>query len=72
VHWVRITLAIPTRAETIELRKTICDYLTAARAVRCDPEQVVVTAGTQQALDIVIRVLPSRDKEVWIEDPCYP
>jgi len=32
----------------------------------------VVTAGTQQALDIVIRVLPSRDKEVWIEDPCYP
>lgn len=57
---------------TIELRKTICDYLTAARAVRCDPEQIVVTAGTQQALDIVIRVLPGRDKEVWIEDPCYP
>lgn len=57
---------------TIELRKTICDYLQAARAVRCDPEQIVVTAGTQQAVDIVIRVLPSLDKEVWVEDPGYP
>src|SRR4029079_7106929 len=57
---------------TIELRKTICDYLQAARAVRCDPEQIVVTAGTQQALDIIIRVLPGLDKEVWVEDPGYP
>src|SRR4051812_32650842 len=30
---------------TSELRKTICEYLQAARAVRCDPEQIVVTAG---------------------------
>ena len=57
---------------TIELRKTICDYLQAARAVQCDPEQIVVTAGTQQAIDIVTRILPSPDKEVWIEDPGYP
>jgi GntR family transcriptional regulator/MocR family aminotransferase len=57
---------------TIELRQTICDYLQAARAVRCDPEQIVVTAGTQQAVDIVIRVLPGLNKEVWVEDPGYP
>ena len=57
---------------TIELRKAICDYLQAARAVRCDPEQIVVTAGTQQAIDIVIRILPNRNKEVWVEDPGYP
>jgi GntR family transcriptional regulator/MocR family aminotransferase len=57
---------------TIELRKTICDYLQAARAVRCDPEQIVVTTGTQHAIDIVIRVLPGLDKEVWVEDPGYP
>lgn len=55
---------------TIELRKAICDYLQAARAVKCDPEQIVVTAGTQQAIDIVIRILPNR--EVWVEDPVYP
>ncbi len=57
---------------TVELRKTICDYLRVARAVRCDPEQIVVTAGTQQAVDLVIRALPGLDKEVWIEDPGYP
>jgi GntR family transcriptional regulator/MocR family aminotransferase len=57
---------------TIELRKTICDYLQAARAVRCDPEQIVVTTGTQHAIDLVIRVLPGPEKEVWVEDPGYP
>lgn len=57
---------------TIELRKAICDYLQAARAVKCDPEQIVVTAGTQQAIDIVIRILPNRNREVWVEDPVYP
>jgi GntR family transcriptional regulator / MocR family aminotransferase len=55
----------------LELRKSVCDYLRAARAVRCEPEQVVITAGTQQAIDIVIRVLQGPDKEVWIEDPGY-
>ena len=40
-----------------ELRKSICDYLRAARAVHCDPGQIVVTAGTQHAIDLVIRVL---------------
>ena len=55
----------------LELRKSICDYLRAARGVRCGPEQVVVTAGTQQAVDIVSRVMEGPDKEVWIEDPGY-
>ena len=54
-----------------DLRKSVCDYLQAARAVRCEPEQVVITAGTQQAIDIVIRVMRGPDKEVWIEDPGY-
>ncbi|MGA7328157.1 MAG: PLP-dependent aminotransferase family protein [Rhodomicrobium sp.] len=55
----------------LELRKSVCDYLQAARAVRCEPEQVVITAGTQQAVDIVTRVMHGPDKEVWIEDPGY-
>jgi GntR family transcriptional regulator/MocR family aminotransferase len=55
----------------LELRKSVCDYLRAARAVRCEPEQVVITAGTQQAVDIVTRVMQGPDKEVWIEDPGY-
>jgi GntR family transcriptional regulator/MocR family aminotransferase len=54
-----------------ELRKSVCDYLRAARAVRCEPEQIIITAGTQQAIDIVTRVMQGPDKEVWIEDPGY-
>ena len=38
----------------LELRKSVCDYLQAARGVRCETEQVVVTAGTRQAVDIVV------------------
>lgn len=55
-----------------ELRRSLCEYLQAARAVRCDPEQIVVTAGTQHAIDIAIRVLLAPGDEVWVEDPGYP
>jgi GntR family transcriptional regulator/MocR family aminotransferase len=55
-----------------ELRANICDYLRAARAVRCESEQIVITAGTQQAIDIAIRVLLAPGDEVWVEDPGYP
>src|SRR5579871_947797 len=59
-------------AGLIALRANICEYLRAARAVRCEPDQIVITAGTQQALDIAIRVLLAPGDEVWVEDPGYP
>jgi GntR family transcriptional regulator/MocR family aminotransferase len=40
--------------------------------VRCDPDQIIVTAGTQQAVDLAIRVLLEPGDEAWIEDPGYP
>ena len=54
-----------------DLRRSVCEYLRAARAVRCEPEQVVITAGTQQAIDLIIRVMQRPDRNVWIEDPGY-
>ncbi|MFC7477177.1 PLP-dependent aminotransferase family protein [Dankookia sp. GCM10030260] len=54
------------------LREAIATHLRAARAVRCDPDQVVVTAGAQQAIDLVLRVLLEPGDAVWVEDPCYP
>ncbi len=56
----------------IELRRAISDYLRAARAVRCDPDQVVVTSGAQHAIDIATRALLGAGDEVWVEDPAYP
>ncbi|MEP6925464.1 MAG: PLP-dependent aminotransferase family protein [Pyrinomonadaceae bacterium] len=53
------------------LREAISAYLKAARAVNCQPEQVIVVAGAQQALDLAARVLLNAGDAMWIEDPCY-
>jgi GntR family transcriptional regulator/MocR family aminotransferase len=54
------------------LREAICRYLQAARAVRCEPGQIVITAGTQHGIDIATRVLLRPGDPVWVEDPGYP
>jgi GntR family transcriptional regulator/MocR family aminotransferase len=42
------------------------------RAVACDPEDVIVTAGAQQAFDLLARVLvTSERRKVAVEDPGY-
>lgn len=54
-----------------ELRAAIAGYLRAARGVVCEPEQVVVTAGAQHAVDLAARILLEPGAPVWVEDPCY-
>ena len=53
------------------LREAVAAYLGAARAVRCEPEQVIVVAGAQQALDLAARVLTDAGDSVWVEEPGY-
>jgi GntR family transcriptional regulator / MocR family aminotransferase len=53
------------------LRKAVCDYLRTARALRCEPEQVMIVAGSQQALDISARVLFDPGNAIWVEQPGY-
>jgi GntR family transcriptional regulator/MocR family aminotransferase len=53
------------------LRAQIRDYLRAARGVVCDADQVLITAGTQHALDLACRVLLATGEQVWLEDPGY-
>lgn len=55
-----------------ELREAIAGYLAAARGLQCEPEQVMITAGSQQALDLAARVLLDPGDEAWIEDPGFP
>ncbi|HWF78512.1 MAG TPA: PLP-dependent aminotransferase family protein [Caulobacteraceae bacterium] len=55
-----------------DLREAIAAYLRAARGVICEASQVIVTAGAQQAIDIVARVLIGPGAPVWVEDPAYP
>ncbi len=53
------------------LRQAICEYLRTARAVQCEPSQVMVVAGSQQALDVAARVLLGSGSSVWFEEPGY-
>ncbi|MDR3446561.1 MULTISPECIES: PLP-dependent aminotransferase family protein [unclassified Dyella] len=56
----------------LPLREAIAEYLGAARAVRCDASQVLITTGAQQALQICAHVLLDPGERVWMEDPGYP
>ena len=51
------------------LRYAIADHLRASRGVSCDPEQIFVVNGAQQAFDLVGRVLLNRGDPVWFENP---
>ncbi len=55
-----------------ELRAAISAHLAVSRGVRCSPEQIFITAGTQQALDLAFRVLMTPGDTAVVEDPCYP
>src|SRR6266478_1069080 len=54
------------------LRRAIAEYVGHSRGVRCSSEQIIVTSGAQQALDLLARVLLDPGDEVWMEDPGYP
>ena len=54
------------------LRTAIAQWLLVSRGIRCDAAQVVITAGSQQALDLIARLLLDPGDEVIVEDPGYP
>ncbi|KYC40161.1 aspartate aminotransferase [Scytonema hofmannii PCC 7110] len=53
------------------LREAIARYLSRSRAVNCDPDQVLVVNGTQQALDLIMRLFIEPGKIIALEDPGY-
>ncbi len=55
------------------LREAIAQHVSFARAVACSAEDIVVTAGAQQAFDLLARVLVTRGRSsVALEEPGYP
>ncbi|MEC5320339.1 PLP-dependent aminotransferase family protein [Brenneria populi subsp. brevivirga] len=54
-----------------ELQLALVDYLRVARSVECTPEQILITEGTHQAMDLLAKMLCNPGDLAWIEDPCY-
>ena len=53
------------------LRAAIARHVSVSRGVRSSPDEVFVTSGTQQAIDLVARVLLAPGDLVAVEDPGY-
>ncbi len=53
------------------LRQAITKYVTRARAVNCQADQIIIVNGSQQALDLVTQVLIDRGDAVALENPGY-
>lgn len=56
-----------------QLRRAIAQHIGLTRAVACQPGDILVTSGAQQAFDLIARALVVPDETiVAIEDPGYP
>lgn len=53
------------------LREAVADYLARRRGVLARPENILILAGTQQAMALTARVLVDPGERVLMEDPHY-
>jgi GntR family transcriptional regulator / MocR family aminotransferase len=53
------------------LRANIAEYLRRARGILCEPEDVIITNGSQQALDLIARILIDPEDGVVLEEPHF-
>jgi len=73
-HWRRPgaeTLSYNTVGGHPALRRALAEHLHLSRSVQCDPEQIVITSGIHQAIDVVARLLGDPGDRAWVEDPGY-
>lgn len=55
---------------SILLRKELCSYVYKERGIKCDPEQMIICAGKQYAMDIIFEILPEAYRRILVENPC--
>jgi GntR family transcriptional regulator/MocR family aminotransferase len=73
-HWRALNPALLDSSHDggyLPLRQAIADYLRVSRAVNLNVNQVIITSGTQQSIDLCARLLTDHNDCVWVENPCY-
>lgn len=58
-------------AGSIYLRSVLADFLRITRSIECTPEQIIITSGTANSLDILSRILINKGDKAWIEEPGF-
>ncbi len=53
------------------LREALAQHLALTRSIDCDPEQIIITEGSHQAIDLTARILGEAGETAWVEDPGY-
>jgi GntR family transcriptional regulator/MocR family aminotransferase len=53
------------------LREAVAAYVAVSRGIGCSADQVMITAGTQQAFTLVADLTTDPGDQVWVEDPGY-
>lgn len=61
----------PDAAGYFPLRIEIANYLGQSRAVNCTPEQVIIINGSQQALNLIARLIINPGDWIAVEEPGY-
>ncbi|MBI1218126.1 MAG: aminotransferase class I/II-fold pyridoxal phosphate-dependent enzyme [Rhodobacteraceae bacterium] len=51
------------------LRRAIAMHLSAFKGITCDPEQIFITSGAQQAFSLIGKLLLNAGDRVWMENP---
>ncbi len=73
-HWRALNPALLDSSHDggyLPLRIAIADYLRVSRAVNLTVDQVLITSGTQQSIDLCARLLSDTGDFAWVENPCY-
>ena len=55
----------------LPLRQAIAAYASATRGLHCTAEHILITHGTQQAINLTAQVLLKQGDEVWLDEPGY-
>lgn len=55
----------------LDLRNELKIYLKSARGISCETDQIIITSGLQNALDIICKILPESDRIIGFEEPGY-
>jgi GntR family transcriptional regulator/MocR family aminotransferase len=54
-----------------DLRSEIAAYVYQSRGVICQPDQIIISSGTQHSIDLICRLLQLRGQHIGVENPGY-